>query len=242
MTTLLQPLPPGEGLPAGPVGPSTPPPLWYAIESYAPYVAATVIVPLGGLLYLWVRTLLHAGRRAYMGRPDSTLYTAYMIGGVLPLIGGAFILHKIASDYVYGTMIPWRWIQTGYDLQVYLGISSFLSYFYFLAGVAVGLSGLLVVLHRYYDNWLVDVVVYLGNIAWFLYLTPIPLERFKYSSSYIAANNIPPGEHPYDLTSTLFTFMFILGLILGLALTVAASIYYLESIKSVRGSSRDDQN
>jgi len=225
----LPPMPTGGGGPIGGVGPSVAPSVSYAMKSYIPYLIVTVVMPLIGLLYIWLRTLVNARKRTYMGRPDNTLYNVYLIGGLLPLIGGSVVLEKIVSDYVYGTTIPWRWIHTVTDLYTFLKISEFLSYFYFIAGLGIGLSILLVILYKYYDNWYIDLVVYLGNIAWFLYLTPRPLERFKYTSAYIQTYNVTPGIQPFELVSGLFTERLIYGVLLGLSMAILAGLYYIKS-------------
>lgn len=228
----LQPLPPmptGGGGPIGSVGPSVAPSVQYAINSYIPYLIVTVVMPLIGLFYIWLRTLVYARKRAYMDRPDNTLYNVYLIGGLLPLIGGSVVLEKIVSDYVYGTTIPWRWIHTVTDLYTFLKISEFLSYFYFIAGLGIGLSSLFVILYKYYNNWYIDLLIYLGNIAWFLYLTPRPLERFKYTSAYIQTYNVTPGAQPFELVSGLFTEKLIYGVILGLSMALIAGLYYIRS-------------
>ncbi|MCE4629974.1 MAG: hypothetical protein F7C82_06815, partial [Desulfurococcales archaeon] len=73
----LPPMPTGGGGPIGGVGPSVAPSVSYAIKSYIPYLIVTVVMPLVGLLYIWLRTLVNARKRAYMGRPDNTLYNVY---------------------------------------------------------------------------------------------------------------------------------------------------------------------
>ncbi len=225
----LPPMPTGGGGPIGGVGPSVAPSVSYAIKSYIPYLIVTVVMPLIGLFYIWLRTLVNAKKRAYMGRPYNTLYNVYLIGGLLPLIGGSVVLEKIVSDYVYGTTIPWRWIHTVTDLYTFLKISEFLSYFYFIAGLGIGLSTLLVTLYKYYDNWYIDLLIYLGNIAWFLYLTPRPLARFKYTSAYIQTYNVTQASQPFDLVSSLFLERLVFGAVVGLILAIIASLYYIRS-------------
>lgn len=225
----LPPMPGGGGGPVGGVGPSVVPTVSYAVKSYLPYLVVTVVMPLLGLLYIWLRTLIMTRRKTYYIRPDNTVYNVYLLAGLLPLIGGSAVLEKIVSDYVYGTTVPWRWINTATDMYTYMKISEFLSHFYLLAGVGIGLSLLLLLLYKYYENWYIDMAIYLGNLAWFLYLTPRPLARFKYTSNYIKAYNVDPLTQPFQLVSGLFAEKLAAGLIIGTSFAILAAVYYYRS-------------
>lgn len=225
----LPPMPVGGGGIGGGIGPSVAPSVSYAVKSYLPYLVVTTVMPLLGLLYIWIRTIIAARRREYLGRPENTWYTVYLLAGLLPLIGGAAVLEKIVSDYVYGTTIPWRWISTDTDYIRYKQIAEFLANFYTIAGLVAGLSILLILLHKYYENWYLDLAVYLGNTAWFLYLTPKPLARFKYTTSYALSRGIQPGTSPFAQVSMMFREHFLAGFIMGAALALAAGVYYHRS-------------
>lgn len=223
---------PGEGEYPYPVGPAVPPSVDYAVESYIPFLVMTVVIPLAGLLFLWARGLLYAFRGKPLTRPDSMAYSVYIIAGLFTLAGGAAVVHKAVTDHVYGSLIPWRFIRSEYELDIYLGIASFLGKFFLLAGIALGLALLLLLFARSYDHWYADLVVYLGSIAWFLYLTPKPIKRFKYAYNYIQAHNIEPGAVPYSLVDPSFEKCLLLGFILGA--TVAMLVFIVYSIKRRR--------
>ncbi len=224
MISLQIPMPGEEGG-IGPAGPAVPPSVDYAVKTYMPFLAATVIAPLIGLLYVWIRSTHQARRGSIVTRPDHTGYSVYLIAGLFPLMGGAPVLYKLVLDYVYGRLATWRYITYPYHLDIYLSIARFLSHFYLLAGVAIGLSTLLIIFHKTYENWYMDLAIYLGNIAWFLYLTPRPLQEFKYTMYYVEHYHPPPGTQPYDLIEPLFHQRLYLGIAIGLTLTAVTYLY-----------------
>lgn len=212
------------------VGPVVPPSLSYAIKSYMPYLVVLVVIPLVGVLYLWLRTIYYARRGEYLQRPDHPVYSVYLIGGLFPIIGGAAVLYKIVADYVYGHLPMWRWIRAPIDLYTYQRIAEFLSHFYLLSGLVIGLSTLLILLRKYYENWYIDLAVYLGTSAWFLYLTPLPLKKFKYTTNFMKTHNIPAGSLPYNMVSPLLHERLAIGVAIGLAMSASAYLYYRRSI------------
>jgi len=223
---LQVPPPPGGGGPIpGPIGPPGPPPLSYAYRSYLPYLIATTILPLAGLLYVALHTLVSARRGERLLRPENAFYQVFLIGGVADLAFGAVILYKLVNDSVYGTLPPWRWIDTFDDLLVYQEIASFLVKFYFIAGVACGLLLLLILLYRYYEYWYVDLIIYLGNIGLFLYLTPKPLKDFKFTGHYIATHNVTAST-PYALVEPGFLHAFSAGVFVGGLIAGGIYVYY----------------
>ena len=229
----LEQLPPmptsGEGI--GSIGPVTPPSVEYAIKSYIPYLVVLVVMPLVGVIYNWIRTIYYARKKEYIQRPDNPLYSVYLLAGLFPLIGGAAVLYKIVLDYVYGRLPAWRWISSTLDLYTYQRIAEFLSNFYLVAGLVLGLSILLILLYKYYDNWYIDLVVYVGVIAWFLYLTPLPLKNFKYTTNFMKTYNITFGSRPFDSIENLFYTKLLAGFILGAVMATIAYVYYIKSLR-----------
>ena len=215
----------GGGPIPGPIGPPGPPPLSYAYRSYLPYLIATTVMPLIGLLYVALHILFATRRGERLLRPENPLYQVFLVGGVADLAFGAVVLYKLARDSVYGTLPPWRWIHTFDDLLVFERIASFLAKFYFIAGVAVGLSLLLILLYKYYEYWYVDLLIYLGNIGLFLYLTPKPLQDFKFTGHYMATHNVS-APTPYALVEPSLINAFSAGVVVGGLIAGVIYAYY----------------
>jgi len=205
-----------------------PPPVDAILTNYLPFLAALVVMPLLGLLGLWVYGLLQARRGRPLMRPDSTLYNVYLIGGYASLLGGALLLYKFVVDYVYGynTGVPWRYIYTYLDMEKYMFIADLLTVSHFLAGLGLGLTLLLVYYRRTYENWWADLIAYAGNLGLYLYLSTRPLQRFYFAKQYIDMAGIPPGTRPYDLVAPRLIASLALGLLAGGALTAIVIVVW----------------
>ena len=209
----------GSAAPTPPPGP--PESIGYVIESYLPFLAVTVGYPLAGALYLALRALRASVSGRALRRPDSPAYTVYLIAGVLPLMGVAAAFFKAYVDYVYGAPYRWRVITSEEELRVYLSIAGIHVYTHFLAGLAGGLLLLLPLARRTYDSWLADLVVYGGNLAWYLALSTRPLQDFVFSYAVRKQLGLPPGLSPYDLVAARLHESLLAGLALG-AIAAAA--------------------
>ncbi len=218
-------IPPPSGGGPGPVGPPGPPSISYAYKSYLPYLIATTILPLIGLLYISIRTILLSRKGEVVFRPDSTLYAVYLVGGFANIAFGAAVLYKLVKDYVYGSLPMWRWINSLDDLVVYKGIANFVSKYYFIAGLVIGFSLLLIILGKTYEYWYVDFLLYVGNIGLFLYLTPRPFENFRFTSRFLKTHNVTVSQ-PYDLVKSDFNNNLYLGIVIGIIISIIIFIYY----------------
>jgi len=217
----------GEQVPVGGPG-SVPISEEYILLSYLPFIVALVVIPLIGLLVVWARGLVSALRGRPLTRPESTVYSLYIIVGIAPLLGGAFLLHKFVLDYVYGYSYvnPWRWIWSLGDWERFLYVASLLSKSHFLAGLALGLLVLIPWFRRSYEYWWVDTVVYGGNLGLYLYLSVQPLQEFKYTSGYAQTYGVNVTTRPYSVVEPILLKSLILGLILGLALSLTVIVLY----------------
>jgi hypothetical protein len=212
--------PPGPGVVA-----EAPESFRYVVETYLPFLVATIGYPLAGLIGVLLHSLLLARRGLPPLRPASTAYSVYVIAGLLPLLGGAPILFKAVLDYVYGATVRWRIIMDEGQLEMYLRIAWMHEYANLLAGFALGLLLFPLLARGSYESWYLDVLAYGGNLAWYLALAPIPLRDFNFSYRFRLQAGLPPGFKPFQLVAGRLEAALLTGLAAGAA--VALAVYAL---------------
>jgi len=211
--------PGGWGCPGTPAEAMPPPSLSYVVESYLPFILATVAYPLAGALYHVARALASGSPPR---RPGGWAYTAYLAVGAFLLLGGSLAFFKAAVDYTYGAPVRWRSIAGEAQLRLYLEIAGLHAKLNLLAGLALGALALLPLSRRSYDYYLVDLIVYAGNLGWYLALSPTPLRDFYFTYAARSTLHIPPGLRPYDLVAGQLREALAAGFAAGLALALAA--------------------
>ncbi len=204
--------------------------------NHLPFILTSVVLPVIGILYIAFSLLFYAARERKVVTITSELYNIYLLFGIASVLVLDFVFFKVAYDYTYTTVktainpetgqvvtvfVTWNIIRNMSELSLYLSIVNILKPFYFLAGLSIGLSILVVLLRRVHRMWYLELLVYVVNPIIFIYSEIKPLQGIRYSYQLVNMLGIGTGHSPYsDYAVVLLTHWLGTGLVLGILLTV----------------------
>ncbi len=204
--------------------------------NHLPFILTSVVLPVIGILYIAFRLLFYAARERKVVTITSELYNIYLLFGIASVLVLDFVFFKVAYDYTYTTVktvinpetgqvvtvfVTWNIIRNMSELSLYLSIVNILKPFYFLAGLSIGLSILVLLLRRVHRMWYLELLVYVANPIIFIYSEIKPLQGIKYSYQLVNLLGIGTGHSPYsDYAAVLLTHWLGTGLVLGILLAV----------------------
>lgn len=198
------------------------------IANHYPFILVTLILPAVPTLYVIAGHLYTAARRRRLSHRGErlTVYSIILIP-VIVILGAAFF--KAAHDYTYlrgavvtpegQAVVAWKSIATPEDESLLRAITRCLSYYYFIAGLELGLSPLLVLLRRHTDSWLLHLLVLVAGPLMFAYLETLPVKRMYFSYTYAKTHGITPGATPFTtIVWPVWSSRLLQGVVAGLVL------------------------
>ena len=218
----------------------------YPIAGHLPFIFSTLIYPLAVSLGIMIYHAANLFRRGLTIEPYTGLYTMAMILLAVLELWFSIFFYKAALDSTYlraypsprGTVIVrWRTIASVEGLNTVTRIIGALAPYYFLAGLALGLSIIPVLLRGVHSRWYVETPLLAAGPLIFAKLEAMPLQDMRFSLG-IARLIGADGESVYSfLARERFIGMFLEGVVVGLLLSAGVYAVYRSRRRMLRGAS-----
>ncbi len=220
----------------------------WILEDHLPFILTTLGLPLAAIVWAYIGHVYGVIRRGVIEEPYNVVYMIllFLSGGVLA--GVDFVFFKAAYDATYLTYryvggmggsglvaIPWRFMNSMEDIAKLQSIVSSLKPLFFLSGIIVGMTVLLVLLRKLHRYWYAESLIIISGPLIFLYLETKPIRNMRFSTGIINLLNLQPGVTPWQVYAEKpLLLSLILGFIAGTAVSLIAYLWLYRASRNLR--------